>query len=159
MDETSVRLVIRITARISLLLFLGAFAGPALALLRPAGRTRWLERQRGRLLVGLAASHTAHLGAIAALATVTHGGSLRQPGMAVTILGGGVAYLFIYAMAATARTWSSHGRLHTIGMYYVWLIFFLSYGLGTFQSLFYLLFALLLLAALIVRLCAKPARI
>jgi hypothetical protein len=46
MDETTIRVAIRATARISFVLFLGAFLGDALYRLMPADATRWLKVTR-----------------------------------------------------------------------------------------------------------------
>ena len=76
----------------------------------------------------------------------------------VAILGG-IAYLFVVAMAATSfdRTaaWlgpRACGRLHTIGVYWIYAIFFVSFVPRAFTSLLYVPFALLLLGALGIRL-------
>jgi hypothetical protein len=47
MDETTIRVAIRATARISLALFLGASLGDSLYRLMPAGATRWLKSNKG----------------------------------------------------------------------------------------------------------------
>jgi DMSO/TMAO reductase YedYZ heme-binding membrane subunit len=71
---------------------------------------------------------------------------------AVTLAGGGGAYVMMFAMAATSndaavrllgRNWA---RLHKLGIYWLWFIFIFSYGgrvLGGKQE-FIPLFALLL---------------
>ena len=46
MDETTIRVAIRATARISFVLFLGAFLGDALYRLMPAAATRWLKANK-----------------------------------------------------------------------------------------------------------------
>ncbi len=148
---------VRITGRTSLVLFLGAFVGTALRSLWRTSLSEWVERQRGRLLIALAGSHTVHLGTIIALGAVSHGRALEQP-IGPVIVFGGVAYLLIYTMAAAglkraARwTWPSRIRLNAVGMYYVWLIFLVTYAPRTAHSLFYLPFTLVLLSALLLRL-------
>ena len=47
MDETTIRVAIRATARISFGLFLGAFLGNALYALVPIAATRWLKANKG----------------------------------------------------------------------------------------------------------------
>ena len=80
----------------------------------------------------------------------------------VTLIGGGLAYVFIAAMAATsfdaAVTWLGRPRwqrLHTIGAYYIWFIFLQSYLPRAMQSVDYVPVALLLLGGLVVRLVAR----
>jgi DMSO/TMAO reductase YedYZ heme-binding membrane subunit len=72
------------------------------------------------------------LAALVALYQVAE--SFRSSLNAVTLIGGGLAYVFLFAMTATsfdrAQTWLGHRAwkiLHTTGMHYIWLIFFNSY--------------------------------
>ena len=154
MDEPLIRLAIRVTARTSLLFFLGAFAGATLAAWWPGQFTAWLSRRRRALLVALAASHTVHLAAAAALGAVTHGKSWKDAGIS-SFVGGGLAYVLIYAMVL----WPSRIWLNSIAMYWVWAIFFISYTSRTaFEFLSYLPLVLLLVAALALRVLARPAR-
>src|SRR5215510_10674669 len=67
-EVEGVRMVIRFTARTSLLLFCLAFSAAALARLWPNAWTRWLRRNRRYLGVSFAASHAIHAAAIAAFA-------------------------------------------------------------------------------------------
>src|SRR5919109_3608715 len=67
-EVDGVRMVIRFTARTSLLLFCLAFAAAALALLWPNAWTRWLRRNRRYLGLSFAASHAIHAVAIVAFA-------------------------------------------------------------------------------------------
>ena len=67
-DMESVRLVIRATARTSLVLFVLAFTAGAMAQLAPGEVTRWQRRNRRYLGVSFAVSHFIHLAAILSLA-------------------------------------------------------------------------------------------
>jgi hypothetical protein len=67
MDEMTIRMAIRATARISFVLFLSAFLGNALYRLVPASATRWLKANKDGFVLGFAASHTVHLAFILAL--------------------------------------------------------------------------------------------
>ena len=67
MDETTIRVAIRSTARISFALFLGAFLGEALYRLMPAAATCWLKAKKDGFTLGFAGSHTVHLAFILAL--------------------------------------------------------------------------------------------
>lgn len=152
MDESTIRVVVRLTARTSLLLFLLAFTGAALKTLWPGGWSERLASRRVAFLRGLAASHLAHFASIVALDGVTQGQALRnQPWAALA--GGALAYLFILAMAG----WPMESRLNTVGMYYVWVIFLASYAGSTTLSLLYLPVALLVVAALGIRIWAVRA--
>ena len=154
MDEEIIRLALRVTARTSLIFFLGAFAGAALAVQWPGGFTTWLARRRRTWLVALAASHTVHLAAIGALGAVTNGKAWKDAGIS-SALGGGVAYLLIYVMALRP----GRDRLNSIGMYWVWAIFFISYASrAAVESFSYLPLVLLLAAALALRVLGRPPR-
>src|SRR5580700_11944411 len=63
-EVEGVRMVIRFTARTSLLLFCLAFGAAALARLWPNAWTRWQRRNRRYLGVTFAASHAIHAIAI-----------------------------------------------------------------------------------------------
>src|ERR1700746_1534341 len=67
MAETTSRMAIRATARISFVLFLGAFLGNAIYRLMPAAATRWLKANKDGFTLGFAGSHTVHLALILAL--------------------------------------------------------------------------------------------
>lgn len=127
-----IRMAIRATARTSLLLFLPVFAASALVRLQPNDVTRWLHRNRRYLGVSFAASHTLHAFAIIAFAVADPVlfGSMTSTGTLVT---GGLAYLFIIAMAATsfdravrwlgARNWR---LLHWCGSWYIAISFIIT---------------------------------
>lgn len=118
----------RLTAQVSALLFLGAFSASALARLWPAPATLWLLRERRGMGLGFCAAHGVHL-----IAVIGRSVTGEVPG-AVAIVGGGLAYLWLAAMALTsndravarigARRWR---RLHTWGMHYLWTIFAVGY--------------------------------
>ena len=106
MTEAEIRLLLRITARISFVFFFGAFAGNALLTLWPASLTRKIAEQQRAFLAGLAASHTVHLGGIIALLTTLGWAHASK----LTLLGGGFVYLLLYALVI-----SSFVRLPSIG--------------------------------------------
>ncbi|HSW14129.1 MAG TPA: hypothetical protein VLI06_14885 [Solimonas sp.] len=159
--EEGVRLVIRATARTSLLLFVLAFTASALWRLWPGTWTRWQLRNRRYLGVSFAASHAIHLAAIVAFARLdpSEFGSISPVANRIVA---GLAYVFIFAMAATsfdrmvawmgARRWK---LLHTAGAHYIWLIFMLSFAKRAIHEPGYLLGVLLLAMALGLRLKAR----
>ena len=69
-DVAGLRMVIRQTARSSLLLFLLAFTASAAARRWPGGVTAWQLRNRRHLGLGFAVSHTIHALAIAGFAAL-----------------------------------------------------------------------------------------
>jgi methionine sulfoxide reductase heme-binding subunit len=133
-EVDGVRMVIRFTARTSLLFFCLAFGAAALARLWPNAWTRWQRRNRRYLGVTFAASHAIHAVAIVCLAMMDPAGYAASTSAASYVFGG-VGYAFIIAMAATSfdraataigpRAWRI---LHLTGGYYLLFQFMVSFG-------------------------------
>src|SRR6201993_989993 len=87
-EVEGVRMVIRFTARTSLLFFCLAFSAAALARLWPNAFTRWQRRNRRQLGVIFAASHTLHAVAIVAFANMDPAGFAAATSLASYIFGG-----------------------------------------------------------------------
>lgn len=127
MEEAVLELT-RLTARLSVLFFIAAFAASALFALWQSGLTRALLQNRRNIGLAFALAHFIHLGVLVAHFAV----SGKDPGLA-RIIGGGLGYVLIALMAATSNDWSvrrlgrNWNRLHTVGGWYVWLIFVNSY--------------------------------
>src|SRR3954454_11753383 len=100
-EVDGVRLVIRFTARTSLLFFCLAFGAAALARLWPNAWTRWQRRNRRYLGVTFAASHGIHAVAILAFALMDPAGFAAATSLASYIFGG-IGYAAIVAMTATS---------------------------------------------------------
>jgi len=156
--EDGIRVVIRATARSSVVLFTLAFVASSLRRAWPSATTRWLLANRRQLGVSFAVSHYAHLVALFALVGWSAVGLYEAAGP-VTIIFGGIAYVFLTLMTATSfdRTAASIGprawrTLHTVGAYWIWLIFALSFVPRIFESALYWPFALLVVGALVLRL-------
>ena len=129
-SEDGWRVVIRATARTSLLLFTAAYVASSLRALQRGAATKWLLANRRYVGLSYAVSHTLHLGAIGALSRVA--ADFEPPTM--TVVFGGIAYVFLYAMvltstdrAVTAMGIANWRRLHRAGMHYNWFIFAQSY--------------------------------
>ncbi len=129
--EPGLRMLVRATARTSLVLFGAAFTASSLRLLWPTRATGWLLRQRRYLGLSFAVSHGLHALAIGGLALVL--GDAFEIDLVTKIFGGG-AYLMIALMAATSSDRAVHwlGRrrwrqLHLLGGYWIWIIFANSY--------------------------------
>lgn len=158
--EEGLRAVIRLSARTSVALFCAAFAASSLRLPWRAPVSMWLVSERRSLGLAFAYSHLVHLLALVALGQVSQ--EFVDGLSAVTLVGGGGAYVFLLLMAATSndaavralgmRRWS---WLHTIGGYYLWIIFFQSYAPRAFRvSPAYALPTLLLAATMGLRFTA-----
>jgi len=162
-DEAGLRSVVRTTAQTSVVLFTGAFCASALCTTWPAPLTRWMLRNRRYLGVSFAVSHFIHLIAIVALAVQLGDQFKLNP---ATLVGGGLAYVFIAAMTATSfdrtaawlgpRTWR---RLHTTGGYWIWFIFFISYApRAAMVSAWYAPFVFVLLGVVALRVVVRLRR-
>jgi methionine sulfoxide reductase heme-binding subunit len=117
------------TARFSFLLFMLVFSTGALASLFPSSPTAWLRRNRRYFGLAFALAHFLHLGALTTLFAMR--GEVPD---AVTLLGGGLAYLLVGLMALTSNDQAVRAlglarwqQLHLVGVSYVWLIFMNSY--------------------------------
>ena len=153
-------LVLRATARTSLVLFLAVFVASPLRVAWPSRATRWLLENRRYLGVSFATSHTVHFAAIIGLTRV----SPERPDLVVVLLGG-LGYAFVFAMAATSfdttAGWLGPKRwktLHTAGVYYIWFVFTLTSLGGVKRDPLSLLPVTLLAVALLLRLlpCKAP---
>jgi DMSO/TMAO reductase YedYZ heme-binding membrane subunit len=163
-EVDGVRMVIRFTARTSLVLFCLAFSAAALARMWPNTSTRWLRRNRRYLGVSFAASHAIHAVAIAAFAVMDPAGYAAATSIASYIFGG-IGYAFIIAMTATsfdrtaaalgARAWR---RLHLIGGYYLLFQFTVSFGKRIPDMPLYALFLIPLVAVFALRMIAMAPR-
>ena len=160
-DVAGVRTVIRATARTSLFLFALAFSAQAMLSLWPSALTRWQRRNRRQLGLAFAVSHTIHAAAIVAFARLDPQG-FQEHAMTGTLVSGGLAYVFIVAMAATSfdRTAAWIGpaawrTLHWLGGYYLWVSFIVTNGKRIGQSPLYALPVGLMLAILLLRIAAR----
>jgi sulfoxide reductase heme-binding subunit YedZ len=163
-EVEGIRMVIRFTARTSLLLFCLAFGAAALARLWPNAWTRWQRRNRRYLGVSFAASHGLHAVAIAAFAAIDPSGFAAATSAASYIFGG-IGYAFIVAMTATSfdRTASAIGprafrALHLTGGYYLLLQFSVSFGKRIPDMPLYALFLIPLVAVFALRMIAMAPR-
>jgi sulfoxide reductase heme-binding subunit YedZ len=159
-EVEGVRMVIRFTARTSLLLFCLAFGAAALARLWPNAWSRWQRRNRRYLGVSFAASHGLHAIAIACFAVMSPALFAEATSPASYIFGG-IGYAFIVAMTATSfdRTATAIGPrawriLHLAGGYYLWFQFMVSFGKRIPAMPSYALFLVPLLAVMALRLIA-----
>jgi hypothetical protein len=163
-DAEGIRLVIRATARTSLLLFVLAFTASAMVELLPSEATRWQRRNRRYLGVSFAVSHLIHLIAILSLASIDQALFWKLTNINTIVLAG-TAYLFIAAMAATsfdgAAAWLGPRKwrlLHLVGGWYIWISFAVAVGKRVPLDRFYWPMAALVLAAGVVRLVAMWRR-
>jgi methionine sulfoxide reductase heme-binding subunit len=162
-EVEGVRMVIRFTARSSLLLFSLAFGAAALARLWPHPWTLWLRRNRRFVGVSFAASHGLHAMAIAAFAALDPAGFAAATSLASEVFGG-IGYAVIIAMTATSfdRTAQRLGPrawrlLHLVGGYYLWVQFMVAFGKRVPDVPLYGLFLTPLLVVMALRLIAMDS--
>lgn len=162
--EAGWRSAVRNTARTSALLFTCAFIARALCSLWQTRASRWLADHQPYLFASFTASHVVHAVVIFSLAAVTHGASLNGRGF--TLIGGGLAYVFMFAICATSfgrpAAWVESRRftraLRAFGLYLIWSIFMISFAGRAARSGMYVPVAIALVVALALRVAASLSR-
>lgn len=152
-------LVIRWTARSSLVLFLLAYIARPACQLRPTPTTKTILAQRKWIGLGFATSHAFHLAGIIALARPDFGAFARD--QSPTILVAVLAYIVLFAMAFTSitvvkkripsRRWK---QLHRFGMHLLWIPFASTYLAAMFARPIFAIPAAALIAAAVIRILA-----
>lgn len=128
-NQDGFRAAARFTARWSFAWFLIAWSASALATLFPGGWRSWLLFNRRGFGLGFATAHLIHAAFFIVAIWV-----MGAPAALPTVIGGGLGYVFVIAMAVTStdewvrkltpKRWK---LLHTIGAGYIALIFFFTY--------------------------------
>jgi hypothetical protein len=161
-DEAGIRALVRATARVSFLFFLPVYLASSLRRLWPTPATRWMLANRRYLGVSFFVAHALHLDSIWMLSLLL-GDSFAMD--AQSLYGGGLAYVFAFAMAVTssdrAFAWLGARRwrlLHRTGIHYIWYIWAFTWLPTSFASPLYALFSALTLGAAGVRFAAWRAR-
>jgi DMSO/TMAO reductase YedYZ heme-binding membrane subunit len=156
-EVEGVRMVVRYTARTSLLFFCLAFSASALHRLWPTPYTRWQLRNRRYLGLSFAVSHLIHLIAITGFAVMAPL-LFAQATSPASFIFGGIGYAVIIAMAATSFDRTAHAVgprawriVHTSGAYYLWFQFMISFGKRIPEMPNYAWFLLPLLVAMAMR--------
>ena len=122
------QLASRYTARTAFLLFLPVYAASSWNRLWPSDVSRWVLRRRRALGLTFATAHAIHLGALTTFQLVRN-----ETPDAVTLIGGGGAFVAMFALvvtssdAAVRRLGRSWRRLHQVGVHWLWFIFAFSY--------------------------------
>lgn len=153
----AVRQVVRFTAQVSLVLFCTAFSASALANRLPRPPTLFLRRHRRQIGLAFAFSHGVHAIALVAFSRIDPAQFDDATDKAMFVFGG-LAYLFIIAMAATSfdRTAAWLGPrawliLHTVGGYDIWLTFLIAEGKRAVHDVRYWPYVALLVAVMAMR--------
>jgi hypothetical protein len=137
--EEGVRLVIRWSARLSIICFCLAFGARAIHLWGRRSITFWLLMNRKYLGVSFAILHLIHLGFLGLLQYSFH--PVFTKAAATSLFAGGLAYLFVVLMLLTSFdrfanliTKQQWKRLHFIGGYWIWAIFVSTYSKGVLRG-------------------------
>lgn len=158
--EEGVRHSIRWSARVSVVLFSLAFSASAIQVFWKNSFTFWQRMNRRHLGISFAISHLFHLSWLVVLQQSFH--PVFDRAKTISLLGGGLAYLFLVLMLLTSfpyfskrlspKNWS---LLHTVGGWWIWFIFVRSYGRGVFEGNMYDLPFLMILVLVFVLRVAK----
>ena len=146
-----------ITARVAAAYFLLAFSASALARLMP--RAHVLVANRRYLGLAFALGHGVHGLLVVAWAQTPE--AALEP---ATLIGGGLTYGLAAVMALTSNNASQRllgawwKRLHTVGTYWLWFVFALTFSGRAFEPSVSQAFFLLLVAALLLRIAAGLRR-
>lgn len=117
------------TARVGFPILILAYVARPLHQVSQGRFGRFLLARRRAIGLGFALSHSVHL--VALITALRLSGETPPP---ATLLGGGLGYVVLYAMALTSfegarkhlgRSWT---YLHRFGIHYLWLIFAISYA-------------------------------
>jgi hypothetical protein len=121
--ESGVREVVRWTARCSVCLL-------CLALVAAGVKGAFVGWKRfADVLRSLALSHSVHALAVAALAFHLGGRNLLERSAPLDVLGGALAYVFIFFGALRPRS-----RVTSAGLFWIWGVFMVSYGTRALRS-------------------------
>lgn len=119
----------RFTARWSYPFFVLAWSASSLTRLWPGGWRHALLVNRRGLGLGFAVAHLIHAGCFLTAILV-----FGKQASLVSILGGGLGYVFVFAMAATSNDWSVRKLgpggwrlLHSVGGWFIAFIFAFTY--------------------------------
>lgn len=154
--EEANRIAIRLSARLAGILFALAFAASSLPIIHRGKFTLWLLTNRKYIGLSFAHLHFIHLILLFLLQQSFH--PVFDLAARSSLAAGGLAYFFIASMYLTsfsrfsnllsARNWN---LLHTVGGYWIWIIFFRSYVKRVDTEIEYLPLVLLFAGVLLLR--------
>jgi len=159
--EESTRLAIAWSAKISFTLFCMSFSASAAHQRIKNSFSFWWLMNRKYFGISFAINHLIHLGFLVLLQQVFH--PVFELAAMTSLLAGGMVYFFVVTMLLTSfesfakylsrKNWK---LLHTIGGYWIWVIFLSTYAKKVQKvGVAFLPFVLTLIAVLIIRLLPK----
>ena len=151
-SEDGALLWARYSANLSFLYLFAAFSASALNLRFKNQTTKFLLRNRRYFGLGFALAHSFHLAALIYFFSSTN----DEPSM-VSIIGGGLGYLLMFAMAITStdkmirRLGNKNWRLlHTIGINYLIGAFLFTFIANAFQKDIYSIYTIFTIAVFMI---------
>lgn len=155
-NEGTARHAIALSARIAVVLFCLAFGASAFHFFIKNSFSWWLRMNRKYIGISFAILHLIHLSFLVVLQQNFH--PVFDQAKTISLLGGGLAYLFVVLMLATSFSFFSKylskkqwAILHTVGGYWVWFIFIRSYVKKAMNEHEYILLVALLVAVVLFR--------
>jgi DMSO/TMAO reductase YedYZ heme-binding membrane subunit len=131
-NEDSNRIVIRLTARMSGILFCLAFGASVIHAWLKNSFSWWVFMNRKFWGISFAIMHLVHLAFLVLLQQYFH--PVFERAATTSLLAGGLVYLFLVLMLLTSFSFFANKIttqrwkiLHTAGGYWIWLIFMISY--------------------------------
>lgn len=156
-NEESTRQAIRISARIAVVLFSMAFGASSLHRFVKKPFTWWMRMNRKYLGISFAILHLIHLCFLLILQQNFH--PVFNMAKTISLLGGGLAYVFLILMLLTSfqrfskylspKNWTI---LHTAGGYWIWFIFIRSYLKRAMTESEYIPIVVMLVGVVLIRL-------
>ena len=158
-DEAGIRALVRVTARIAVVLFVVVFGASSLRRFWRTRATKWLLANRRYLGVSFAVAHGLHLVALFLFMRLYPEPFFEGTAAFVVVVGGFVSVLVAAmaltssdrAQAALGKNWK---RLHTLGGYGAWAIYFYDYIGGLFSPSIYTPFGVLVVGVMALRMAA-----
>ncbi len=166
-EEEGVRMLIRATARSSVVLFCLAYSTAALVRFWPSDATRWLIRNRRYVGLGFAVSHAIHYAAVYAVSRIDPQQFFVEEGRELTGFVTVMTVVFLAALVAlsfdTTQRWAGPKgwrSAHWLLCAAFWVFFLSAYGGRVAEGeLFYAPFLALLIATMGLRVAAFGSRL
>ena len=163
-DSDGARLVIRATARTSVVLFGGAYIASSLVQLWRHPSSKWLLRNRRYVGVGFGVSHGIHYAAVVAFLLLepeifdAENGPLGYEKLyPIIMLALLVATSFDRAVKVLGRrAWKA---IHVVGVHSYWVLFLVAFGKLSAGSIFYSSFTVFIVGLMVVRLAPMGQRV
>jgi hypothetical protein len=163
-DERGTAIALRVTGRLSFLLFWPAYAGGAVAVLF-GPRFGMLARHRRDFGLAYASAQLPHLGLVAWIGWISHQSVVEA---AMPFFAVGIVWTYVLALSSVERVYNLFGPdlwrvLRNVGLEYIAVVFFADFVMGPIHNgdrrpIEYVPFAILLIAGPLLRFAALLRR-